>query len=750
LSIEETALKIFLSFLIAIVVLLPASFISADEIPAAGDNIVLSFDPQAIHKEMWENLQPRLAVRQMMDTLEALKTASNWQEYDMDYYRIYLDIDHINEIIYGRVDTYGTVVIASLDTVKINLLNSLTVDSVYNLSGNLTFDHSSDHLTVYLDGSYLQGEQFYFTVVYHGHPSASSGFLGMDFSSRNNLPLITTLSEPMGARSWWPCNDISRDKFDSLDMIVTVDTSLIVSSNGLVVSDTDNGDGTHTTHWKSQYPIAPYLVSLGIHPYAVWFDYYNYSPTDSMPLEFFVYPDHDAYSRQFFDGVVAHMIEVLSVPYGQYPFIEEKYGCTHFDWGGAMEHQTNTSTTSSSFGYSQPVVVHELGHQWWGDMVTCSDWHHIWINEGFAVYSEALYFEADSGIDYYHAYMNSFEYTSGGSIYIHDTTSVWNIFGSIVYDKGGWVLHMLRHIVGDSVFFEAFSNYRDQFLWKSASTEDFQGVVEATSGMDLDWFFQEWIYGTYRPYYQAGFYTQEDPGGGWNTYLHVRQTQNTDPMVFTMPIDMRISTASGNETQVIYNDSREQDFVLHTDEEPTGIAFDPDRWISRSMLFEEYGIHIITDSLSDGALFDNYEDTVVAKGFSDDFLYQVISGALPDGLSIDSLTGLISGDAVAMGDFTFTIRATHLVFPTYTDEAEYSINIGMPTTDIPGDANVDQSVDVGDAVYLINYIFRDGAAPVIPNWADANADCQVNVGDAVSLINYIFREGAAPQLGCVQ
>jgi len=742
-------LKLYLVLLVISLMLLPVSGLTADEIPGAGDKIVLSFDPKAIHQQMWEDLQPRLALRQLLEAMEALKTASNWQEYDMDYYKIDLEIDHVAEILHGRVDAYGSVVISSLDSVKINLLSSLTVDSVYNLSGNLAFSHLSDHLTVYLETDYAQDEQFYFTVVYHGHPASSEGFLGMDFSERNGLPLITTLSEPMGARSWWPCNDITRDKVDSVDIIVTVDTSLVVSSNGLVVSEVDNGDGTHTTHWKTQYPIAPYLVSLGIHPYAVWYDYYNYSPTDSMPLHFYVYPDHNAYSRQFFDGIVAHMIEVLSTPFGAYPFIEEKYGCTHFNWGGAMEHQTNTSTTSSSFGYSQPVVCHELGHQWWGDMVTCSDWHHIWINEGFAVYAEALYFEADSGLDYYHAYMNSFEFTSGGSIYIDDTTSVWNIFGLIVYDKGGWVLHMLRHIVGDAVFFEAFSNYRDQYMWTNASTEDFRGVVEAASGMDLEWFFQQWIYGTYRPYYRSSFFIQEDPGGGWNTYLHVRQTQNTDPQVFSMPIDIRITTGSGNEIQVIFNDAREQDFVLHTVEEPLAVAFDPDRWISRSLLYEEYGIHIITASLSDGSLFDVYEDTVVAKGFSDEFRYEIISGALPDGLALDSLTGLIAGDPGAMGLFTFTVKATHRVFPTYTDQAEYSIEIGMPTVDMPGDANLDGQVNVGDIVMIISYIFRGGEAPLIPNWADVNADCQINVGDAVSLINYVFKEGDAPVLGCV-
>jgi hypothetical protein len=743
-------LKRVLLALAVVLLVLPIPGLSAGSDAEAGKDIVLEFNPAEIHQQMWDDLKPRLAQRQVLEVMAAAKTATNWQEYDMDYYKIDLAIDHITEIVGGRVDTYGSVVVSSLDSVMVNLLSSMTVDSVYSLSGNLSFNHADDHLTVYLDAQYLTGEQFYFTVVYHGHPSSSSGFLGMEFSQRGGLPLITTLSEPMGARSWWPCNDISKDKIDSVDIIVTVDTSLVVSSNGLIESEVDNGNGTHTTHWKSRYPIAPYLVSLGIHPYAVWYDYYNYGPSDSMPLHFYVYPDHNMYSRTFFDGIIVHMIENLTIPFGTYPFIEEKYGCTHFDWGGAMEHQTNTSTTSSSFGYSQPVVSHELGHQWWGDMVTCDDWHHIWINEGFAVYSEALYFEADSGTDYYHAYMNSFEYTGGGSIYIDDTTSVWNIFSSRVYDKGGWVLHMLRHVVGDNIFFEALAHYRDQYIWKSATTEDFQGAVEDVAKEDLDWFFQEWIYGTYRPNYRYSYIFEEDPGGWWNTYLHIRQTQNTDPNAFTMPIDMKITTTVGSETQVVFNDEREQNFILHTDDEPLSVNFDIDRWISRSVLWEEYGFHIFTDQLEDGALAEAYEDTVIAKGPTDNYLYEIMSGAMPGGLALEPANGIISGIPSETGDFSFMVRATHQTWTYMKDSAEYFVQINPPSADRPGDANSDGAVDVGDAVYLINYIFRSGSEPLIGNWADANADCEVNVGDATYLISFVFKNGAYPQLGCVE
>ncbi len=714
-----------------------------------GGDSIPHYNPREIHQQMWDNLKPRLIERARLEPQWTSKTATNWQEYDMRYYHIELKIDHIAEVIYGRVGLYGTVQVASLDTVMVNLLNSLTVDSIYNETGNLPYTHVDDHITVHLDKAAAMGEPFDFTVVYHGTPSSSDGFLGFSFSSHNGLPLITTLSEPMGARSWWPCNDIPRDKVDSVDMIATVDTSLVVSSNGLQQSDIDNGDGTHTVHWKERYPIAPYLVSLGIHPYAVWYDYYHYGPTDSMPLEFFVYPDQDQYSRPYFDSVVAHMIEILAVKYGQYPFIDEKYGCTQFDWGGAMEHQTNTSTTSSSFGYSQPVVVHELGHQWWGDMVTCSDWHHIWINEGFATYTEALYFEALYGTDYYHNYMNGFEYTATGSVYIQDTTSIWTIFGALPYDKGGWVLHMLRHVVGDDLFFQSLANYREQYKWSHASTEDFQGVVEATTGRDLDWFFQEWIYGQYRPYYRFSYMSEPDPDGGWKTYLHIRQTQLMEPQVFTMPIDMEIQTDAGNETQVVFDSLREQDFILHTDLEPNVLLLDPDRWISRSSYYESYTLHILSDSLSGGTEASPYNDTITVQAITPYYNCQIVSGALPSGLTLEPSTGVISGTACESGDFTFMLRVNHTVYTSYIDSAEFTLHVAPPAAQRPGDANVDSFVDISDPVFLIDYVFKDGPAPCILNWGDTNADCTIDVSDAVYIINYIFKGGPAPQLGCV-
>ena len=706
------------------------------------------YTPQEIHQWLWENnLKPKLEKIRAEEAFAAAdKAVSNWQDYDMTFYSIDLTINHVAQVIYGIVGSYGKITATQSDSIKVNFLSNMVVDSVYNETGILTYSHAEDHLTIYLDKTYYQDEEFSFTVVYHGTPINSGSFQGFSFSSRNGLPLITTLSESFGARSWWPCNDITIDKADSVDMIVTVDNSLVVSSNGTQISDTDNGDGTHTVYWQERYPIVPYLVSLGIHPYATWGSWYHYNASDSMPLSFFVYPDHDATSRPYF-SVLDEMIGMLASRLGEYPFINEKYGLTHFPWGGAMEHQTNTSTTSSSFGYSPEVIAHELGHQWFGDMITCADWHHIWINEGFAVYTEALYHELK--YDDYHSYMNSFEYTNSGSIYIQDTTNINIIFGSIVYDKGGWVLHMLRHVVGDSLFFQSLLNYRDQYMWGSASTEDFQQVVEATSGMDLDYFFQQWIYGTYRPNYRYSFISEAYPLGGWVTYINIRQLQITNPEVFTMPIDLAIETISGTDTVMVFNNQRSENFIVYTPEKVTAISFDPKRWISRAVFNEGYTMHIVAPDLSSGFVTQAYNDTVLVKGGYGNFQWNVIAGTLPSGLNLNPATGVISGTPNSLGDFTFTVRAVDQLQSTYRDSVEYTVTIAEPA-ERPGDANSDGTVNVGDVVYIINYVFRSGPAPAMINWGDANGDCAVDIADAVYLINYIFRDGNAPLSGCVE
>jgi len=279
------------------------------------------------------------------------------------------------------------------------------------------------------------------------------------------------------------------------------------------------------------------------------------------------------------------MIEVFSESYGQYPFINERYGHAEFDWGGAMEHQT-----CSSMGFwGTDVIAHELAHQWYGDMITCADWHHIWLNEGFATYSEALYKEARDGQAAYDSKIQSemsSARTATGTIWVQDITQIWEIFnGARSYAKGATVLHMLRGIVGDSTFFNIMRTYSadPSVSYGAATTEDFQLIAESVYGSDLNYFFQEWIYGENYPKYTIGWSKSFISGETYAISLTITQTVNSNPSFFTMPVQVKFITALGDTTVTLFNNQQVQNFQFDITGDPQSISFDPGNWILKTL-----------------------------------------------------------------------------------------------------------------------------------------------------------------------
>ena len=513
------------------------------------------------------------------------------RNYDVTFYDIDLKIDPDTETISGTVGVEGTSLVTSIDMIEVDLYSGLHVESVKNEQGvDLIFTHNSNLLSVTLDNTVSIGNSFKIIIDYNGQPQ-SSGFGSFGFDWHNGEPMIWSLSEPYGARDWWPCKDTPTDKADSVDISLEVPTGLIAASNGKLVETEVNGNWT-TYHWQERYPIATYLVSVAIYPYTVFYDWYKYSPTDSMRLEFYVFPDHYGIVRHNY-ALTKDMITAMAQRFGEYPFINEKYGHAEFIWGGGMEHQTLTSLG----GYHESLIAHELGHQWWGDMVTCANFHHIWLNEGFAEYSESLWYEAQYGIDRMHIDMNSKKYFGSGTIFVEDTTSVRSIFHSgLSYAKASWVLHMLRHVVGDSAFFEGLKEYGDRYRFKSAVTEQFRDVMEEISGKDLDSFFQRWIYGEYYPIYDVTYNFNSD-----SLFILIEQTQANE--VFEMPIDIKVNFADNSEQLwVVQNTQKSELFTLAlpTSSIVESIELDPDNWILKKIS------EIRRDTLGNGTIPDDF------------------------------------------------------------------------------------------------------------------------------------------------
>ena len=503
------------------------------------------------------------------------------QKIDMTYYGIDIEIDISNQEITGSVLINGSVGIDQPDSIELDLASELVVDSIVSSGELLSFDHADDMIKIPTQPSIPEGYDFSFEVFYHGHPP-STGFGSFNFDEHLGVDHIWTLSEPYGARDWWPCKDDPSDKVDSLDIIIIVPEEQIAVSNGILLEETELGDGRKRYHWSERYPICTYLVSITTYPYTKWEDYYIGLNGDTLPLEYYVYPDH--YDLVYENYMLTDdMMEVFADRFGEYPFMGEKYGHAEFGRGGGMEHQTITSLG----GHSQWLIAHELGHQWWGDLITCASFHHIWLNEGFARFSESIWDEATGGFDAYKDYWQNHSYFGDGTIYVEEPDTPSQIFnGNLTYNKAGWVVHMLRGVLGDSLFFETLRTYalNDSLAYSSATTEDFQLVCEDVSGLDLEDFFQQWIYGEYYPKYALAWEMSESN----ELIVTIEQTQNWQ--YFHMPIELRVLVPGDTLIFKVDNQSQTEHYNLgFVDGLPHAIWLDPDNWILKEVEYTSMG-----------------------------------------------------------------------------------------------------------------------------------------------------------------
>lgn len=499
--------------------------------------------------------------------------AASQADFDVKYYNLDMRINtSLPRRIFGKVTMRAKVVSASLDSCTLNMRGSLTINSVKvnGVAAGYTRSGAANTITISLGGPKPLGTIFETYIDYEGAPGGAFTFATMG-SGVN----VSTLSEPYGARTWWPCKDWPDDKADSMDIHFNLPNNYKIASNGKlqsVVVDT----ARVTYNWKERYPIATYLVSIAAHPYAFYNDWYHYGPSDSMEVQFYVFPEDSAASRPTFNLTV-DMITAFAERFGEYPFVNEKYGHAEFTFGGGMEHQTCTSLGS----FAESIVAHELGHMWGGDKITCETFGHIWLNEGWASYCESVWEEAAYGTPAYRDYMDGQVYYGAGTIIVEDPIG-GDIFNTdLSYHKASWVFHMLRGIMGDSLFFDTMRAYMSDgsLAYNSATTQEFQALCEAETGLDLDDFFQQWIYGEYYPTYEFDWSATDAGGGMWDIALGIDQVQTWQ--YFHMPIQITVTTAAGDTTLTVDNDGAHQDYVLTVSGEPTRVQLDKDHWILR-------------------------------------------------------------------------------------------------------------------------------------------------------------------------
>jgi len=524
------------------------------------------------------------------------------QSIDVKHYKLQVQLTP-NElgtagVLSGTVTISG-VALASVSSISIDAQPNLNIDQV-TLDGNLNdFRRNGGRINVNLPAPTTAGTPFIIVIQYHAPGSGSSPIGGGLLFTRhgpNNAPVMATHSEPFGAPLWWPCIDNPADKATA-EIEATVPEGNQVASNGVLDRVRTNPDHTVTYFWREDSPLATYLLSVAATNFERFED--TYTAMDGltrMPLVYYVYPEHLDLARAKF-GVVRSAIEIYASLFGEYPFLKEKYGMAEFPYGGAMEHQTITSISSSSVGSvssnNQATIVHELAHHWWGDLVTMRTWDDIWLNEGFATYCEILFFEHFAGLDPGELLARSYDdgLVDGalrGTVIAENQDNPFDDNGAI-YRKGGWVLHMLRHVMGDQKFFDALKQYAIRYSFSNASTRDFQQVCEEYYGSSLDWFFTQWIYAPGRPIYKVSADIGSGANGDYNITLVVKQRQTQEipgrgSATYVMPLDLTIHYVDGSsETRVVHNDRQKQTFTFTVSKRPIGVGLDESHWILKKV-----------------------------------------------------------------------------------------------------------------------------------------------------------------------
>lgn len=497
--------------------------------------------------------------------------------YDIHYHRCHWAVNpHINSDIKGAV-LFDFTVEREVDSVAFDLVEKLRVDSVKKGDTHLVFQRRGDRIFVWNQGKWVARSRDSFEVFYQGNPigmTGNNGAYSYDFHASG--PIIHTLSQPYGAPFWWPCKQSLSDKIDSIDIIVDTDTSFKVGTNGLLVSTQRLNDSLHRVHWKHRYPIVTYLVAIAVSNYQESLDHaYFYDRTDSLPVLNYVFPQFFQVASQEAKGVLP-MLRLYDSLFIRYPFASEKYGHAQFTWGGGMEHQT----MSFMVNFSYDLMAHEVAHQWFGDMVTCGSWNDLWLNEGFATYLTALAYEFLKSKDEFkfqmRAMRNSITAADNGSVKPSDTTKVNVLFnGRLTYRKGAWLLHMLRHHIGDSMFFEGCR----QFLlggnraYGFSHTQEFQQVMEQVSGKDLTVFMKQWYEGEGHPELKINWQQR-----GNEMVLRVQQTPSHKSVPFwRIPIPMVFRNSQGKESfHTFYPDSLNQTFTFNLPFAADTAVFDPE------------------------------------------------------------------------------------------------------------------------------------------------------------------------------
>ena len=503
-------------------------------------------------------------------------------KYDVRHIKLDINAETATRALSGHVVTTA-VAVAPLDSFVTEFKSTMVVDSAFVNNIPVVFNHTSDHLFIPITPIIPIGTSFSVRIHYRGTAGSNGVFAGTSASS--GLSYVATLSESYQAREWFPCKQLLGDKIDSTDIWITTSSANKAGSNGLLQGIDNLPSGKLRYRWKTRYPMVYYLISIAVGNYQ---EYVNYARPAAIQPDSILVQHYIANTATYLNSVKTNLdktppfIEKLSELFGLYPFYEEKYGHCQASIGGGMEHQTMSTMAS----FSTSLIAHELGHQWFGDNVTCARWNDIWINEGFATYSDYLLAEklpalyttsAASTMLNMHTNIMS---VANGSVYVPET-SVYDenrIFSNrLSYNKGAAIIHNLRfELQSDSLFFQGIQNFQARFKDSVATGEDFKEEMELISGKDFTTFFNQWYYGEGYPTHSIT-YLKPTPD---TIQLFVTQTTSAAiTPLFSGLLELRITSAQGDTTVLINITSNNQTFRIPYSKTPTNIIIDPNNWV---------------------------------------------------------------------------------------------------------------------------------------------------------------------------
>ena len=496
---------------------------------------------------------------------------------DAIHYIFRLSFNDANDEIAGE-STVTLKLAAGVSEVFLDLASAtggkgMTVAAVTVGGKPVQFVHQADRLRVPLPKAAGAGEEIAIGVTYRGVPAQGLRLINNIHGER------TAFSEnwPNRARHWLPMIDHPYDKATG-EFVVTAPAQYQVVANGLLVEELDLPAGQRRTHWKQSVPIASWLYALGMARFAV----HHYDVVRGIPQQVWVFPQDRDQAYVLFETTGRRAFEFFSDLVGPYAY--EKLGHVQAaGLGGGTEHASAIFYGEKGVASGRAPVVHEVAHQWFGNAVTEKDWDDVWLSEGFATYFTHLYTEQFEGREaMVRGLKNDVTTIAQAQLKLADQpvihrniSDMSGVLNRLVYQKAGWVLHMLRGIVGTEKFRAGIRDYYQRYRNQNASTDDFRQVMEQAGGVDLTWFFDQWLKRPGMPKLKG---TWRYDASSKQVQIDLAQVHTGQP--YRIPLDIGVANPGGQpRIQRVELTQSSGRFTIASEREPGTVVLDPNTWV---------------------------------------------------------------------------------------------------------------------------------------------------------------------------